>query len=181
MKTQLTGRTLWYDGTSEIAPSDLINFVTKYPRAKVCTSEITPEVQQYNKFVSNLDKIVTKAENIQFDYGWNIPQQYLNLDVSAYIIERFDKEIANNNWSMTSNEVSIRAKRIQLEMQRYKRKGLLDLLRVLIYVINTLEREGVVWGVGRGSSVSSYVLYLIGVHDIDSVLYDINMSDFIGE
>lgn len=181
MKTQLTGRTLWYDGTSEIAPSDLVNFITKYPRAKVCTTAITPEVQQYNKFVSNLDRIVTKTENIPFAYEWNIPQSYLNLDVNAYIIERFDKEISGNCWSISSDEVSVRAKRIQLEMQRYKRKGLIDLLRVLIYVINTLEREGCVWGVGRGSSVSSYVLYLIGVHDIDSVLYDINMSDFIGE
>jgi DNA polymerase III alpha subunit len=36
-----------------------------------------------------------------------------------------------------------------------------------------------VWGIGRGSSVSSYVLYVLGVHDVDSYAYDLDIGDFL--
>ena len=37
----------------------------------------------------------------------------------------------------------------------------------------------VIWGVGRGSSVASYVLYLIGIHKIDSMYYDLPINEFL--
>jgi DNA polymerase III alpha subunit len=36
-----------------------------------------------------------------------------------------------------------------------------------------------IWGVGRGSSVASYVLYLLGVHRIDSMYYELNPEEFL--
>jgi len=36
-----------------------------------------------------------------------------------------------------------------------------------------------IWGVGRGSSVASYVLYLLDVHRIDSMFYDLDPSEFL--
>jgi DNA polymerase III alpha subunit len=36
-----------------------------------------------------------------------------------------------------------------------------------------------VWGVGRGSSVASYVLFLIGVHRIDSMKYNLDYKEFL--
>ena len=46
------------------------------------------------------------------------------------------------------------------------------------YVVDTLRDNNIVWGVGRGSSVSSYVLYLIGIHKIDSVKYALPIDEF---
>ena len=34
-------------------------------------------------------------------------------------------------------------------------------------------------GVGRGSSVASYILYLIGVHRIDSIKYNLDWKEFL--
>jgi DNA polymerase III alpha subunit len=56
-----------------------------------------------------------------------------------------------------------------------------DVLRFLIYMTSTLREEGAWWGVGRGSSVASYALYLIGVHKIDSIKYDLDIREFIRE
>ena len=64
-------------------------------------------------------------------------------------------------------------------MELYQKLGLIDILRTLIFVINTLIENNIVWGVGRGSSVSSYVLYLIGVHDVDSFQYGLNIEEFL--
>jgi DNA polymerase III alpha subunit len=55
----------------------------------------------------------------------------------------------------------------------------MPILRAITYVINTLQDKNIVWGVGRGSSVSSYVLYILGVHDVDSVKYNLDIADFL--
>jgi len=56
---------------------------------------------------------------------------------------------------------------------------LFDLLRYLKYLVDTMNHNQVIWGVGRGSSVSSYVLYLLGVHRINSMYYDLDVGEFL--
>ena len=51
-------------------------------------------------------------------------------------------------------------------------------LKTMKYIVDTLRKHDVVWGVGRGSSVASYALYLIGVHKIDSVKYNLPIDEF---
>jgi DNA polymerase III alpha subunit len=58
--------------------------------------------------------------------------------------------------------------RLEEELKAYKARNMLDLLRWLKYFVDTCSKEQVDWGVGRGSSVASYVQYLIGVHSIDN-------------
>ena len=53
-----------------------------------------------------------------------------------------------------------------------------DVLYVMKYIVDTLRENKVLWGVGRGSSVSSYVLFLIGIHKIDSVKYNLPIEEF---
>jgi DNA polymerase III alpha subunit len=64
-------------------------------------------------------------------------------------------------------------------MAEYKSRNMLDLLRWLKYFVDTCEKEGVVWGIGRGSSVASYILYLIGVHSVDSIKYNLDWQEFL--
>ena len=54
-----------------------------------------------------------------------------------------------------------------------------NLLRYMIYLVDFMRENDIVWGVGRGSSVASYVLYLIGVHKIDSLYYDLDIAEFL--
>ena len=42
-----------------------------------------------------------------------------------------------------------------------------------------MRKNSVLWGLGRGSSVASYVLYLLGVHRINSLYYDLDIKEFL--
>lgn len=53
------------------------------------------------------------------------------------------------------------------------------LLRYMIYLVDYMRENKIVWGVGRGSSVASYVLYLIGIHKINSIHYDLDWKEFL--
>jgi DNA polymerase III alpha subunit len=68
--------------------------------------------------------------------------------------------------------------RVDRELELFVKTGMYDLLHVMKYVVDTLRSNNVVWGVGRGSSVASYVLYLIGVHKVDSVKYKLPIEEF---
>jgi DNA polymerase III alpha subunit len=68
--------------------------------------------------------------------------------------------------------------RVDQELELFVKTGMYDLLHVMKYVVDTLRENNVVWGVGRGSSVASYVLYLIGVHKVDSVKYKLPIEEF---
>ena len=64
-------------------------------------------------------------------------------------------------------------------VREYEARGMLDLLRYMIYLVDFMRENDIVWGVGRGSSVASYVLYLIGVHRIDSIQFDLDWREFL--
>ena len=61
----------------------------------------------------------------------------------------------------------------------FQERNLFNLLKYLKYLVDTMQSNKVIWGVGRGSSVASYVLYLLGVHKIDSMYYDLDPGEFL--
>ena len=69
--------------------------------------------------------------------------------------------------------------RVSEELEAFVKHGMYDLLHYLKYMVDTLEENNILWGVGRGSSVASYVLYLIGVHSIDSIKYNLDWQEFL--
>jgi len=69
--------------------------------------------------------------------------------------------------------------RVSEELEAFIEHDMLDLLFCLKYIVDTLRSNNVVWGVGRGSSVASYVLYLLGVHKIDSLKYNLDWREFL--
>ena len=68
--------------------------------------------------------------------------------------------------------------RVSQELELFISNGMYDVLHVMKYIVDTLRANNIVWGVGRGSSVASYVLHLIGVHKIDSIKYNIPIEEF---
>ena len=172
--TKLKSRTLWFDGDSSY-PAETIQSSFLLGNT-VFVDVMTEEIKQYNQLVAADKRIAVKTEmrHDAIDLTWCIPKDYINLNITEYLIDKLDAE----HWT-NSDDLEKRVIRVVKELKLYKNHGLLDVLRVLIYVINTLSSNSVVWGVGRGSSVSSYVLYLIGVHDVDSVMYDLDIEDFL--
>lgn len=175
---QLKDRTLWIDGDSSYDATEIERaLMLGYTHCFV--NEITPMIEQYNKFVPKEDQIFVKSNIKELLFDWNIPSEYKALNVIACVVEKLSKELSLHEWNTNSNNVKKRERRVAEELALYKKHGLFDVLRVIIFVINTLNANNVVWGVGRGSSVSSYVLYLIQVHDVDSVEYNLDINDFL--
>lgn len=96
---------------------------------------------------------------------WFMPDEYKELDVVRFL----------NNRQMTVEE----RQRVQEELQAFRERGMIPLLRYMCYLVDFMRENDIVWGVGRGSSVASYVLYLIGVHRINSIQYDLDWREFL--
>ena len=94
-----------------------------------------------------------------------MPDEYQQLDIAEYLVGLCDTEE--------------KLQRVGHELLLYQERGLFDLLRYLKYLVDVMHENRVIWGVGRGSSVASYVLYLLGVHRIDSMYYDLSAEEFL--
>ena len=94
---------------------------------------------------------------------WFIPDEYQRMDIEEFVVSQCPKQ----NYD-----------RLIQELDLYKSHNLLPVLRAMKYIVDTLRTNNIVWGVGRGSSVASYVLFIIGVHKIDSVKYKLPINEF---
>ena len=94
---------------------------------------------------------------------WFIPNEYQRMDIEEFVVSQCPKQ----NYD-----------RLIQELDLYKSHNLLPVLRAMKYIVDTLRANNIVWGVGRGSSVASYVLFIIGVHKIDSVKYKLPINEF---
>ena len=97
--------------------------------------------------------------------NWYMPDEYKTLDIAEYLL------------GLCTTDVELQ--RVGKELLLYQEKNLFDLLRYLKYLVDTMKQHGVIWGVGRGSSVASYVLYLLEVHRVDSIYYDLSPEEFL--
>ena len=80
------------------------------------------------------------------------------------------------NWVMNELTCIFQTKE---ELDAFKERDMINLLRYMIYLVDFMRENDIVWGVGRGSSVASYVLYLIGVHKINSIQFDLDWREFL--
>ena len=69
--------------------------------------------------------------------------------------------------------------RVEEEYKLYHETNLENLLRLMMYLVDSFRKYGILWGVGRGSSVASYILYLIGINRINPLKYDLNIEEFL--
>ena len=120
-----------------------------------------------NMFITQLDEIGVDVAQYHKENqsNWRMPDRYKQLDIAKHLLDlcKTDAEL----------------QRVGKELLLYQERGMFDLLCFLVYIVDTMRNQGVVWGVGRGSSVASYVLYIIGVHKIDSLYYDLDIAEFL--
>lgn len=126
-------------------------------------------VKQFNNHAVELglEEIVS---SIQHSKEFNIPQHYKDIDVEEYI----------KGLISTSGDSAEAVKaRVEMELAEFKARNLFPIIQLLIYIIDTMRKNNLVWGIGRGSAVSSYLLYLLGVHKVDSVKYNLDIKEFL--
>jgi DNA polymerase III alpha subunit len=97
------------------------------------------------------------------EINWFIPEEYQNLDIEKFVINQCPVE---------------NLQRVKEELELYRKNNMIIILHVMKYLVDNLRNNNILWGVGRGSSVASYVLYLIGVHKVDSVKYNLPIEEF---
>jgi len=131
------------------------------------------DIAQINK-IAGYDALVTYLENDdltpeEFDKQnqdeWYMPDRYKEMDIAEHVLS-----LCN-----TAPELQ----RCGEELMLYMERDLFDLLRYMVYLVDTMELNNVVWGVGRGSSVSSYVLFKLRIHKINSMFYQLDPKEFL--
>jgi DNA polymerase III alpha subunit len=88
---------------------------------------------------------------------WQLPIEYYEMDIAKFVLDQ------------CSNEEELQ--RAGDELLKFHERNMFRLLQYLKYLVDTMRRNNIVWGVGRGSSVASFVLFLIGIHRINSLYY----------
>ena len=94
-----------------------------------------------------------------------MPDEYKQLDIASHVL------------NLCASDAELQ--RVGHELLLFQERNLFDLLRYLKYLIDTMTANKLIWGVGRGSSVASFVLYLLGVHRINSLHYELDPAEFL--
>lgn len=174
----LTDRYLWHDGCSSFTPDkicDIILDTGSFNNKIFFTSIVDEDIIKYNKLVSEEDQIHKKTENGIINKKWSIPPEYIGLDVSKFFY------IINSSFVESKEETSktLYNNRFKEEMEIVKNSEYFtNLFRCAIYIVDNLKKNSYVFGVGRGSSCASYLLFLLGLHRVDPVKYDVDCVDF---
>lgn len=124
--------------------------------------EHQPQLIEYVNTQETLEEFDSRLQA-----NWHMPQEYRDLDIVEYLL------------SKCQNDEQLQ--RVGEELLLYVDRGMLPLLQYLKFLVDTMRVNKIVWGVGRGSSVASYVLFLLGVHKIDSIYYDLPITEFLKE
>lgn len=167
MKTDLYGRQI-------LSQDDLCEIYLRNPDQKISNCLVDTNIifdtnlELQNKPVIELYKELTldlEEYDKLLQSNWLIPDQYQQLDVAKYILD-----LCTEDYEL---------QRVGQELLLYQERDMFPLLKYCVYLVDTMRKHNVLWGVGRGSSVSSYVLYLIGIHRINSLHYDLDIEEFL--
>jgi DNA polymerase III alpha subunit len=122
--------------------------------------ENAPKLVKYEPSHLSKTRFDEQQQNI-----WFIPKEYLDIDIAKWVLDQCkdDSEL----------------QRAGAELLLYQERNMFTLLKYLKYLVDTMRKHNIVWGVGRGSSVASFVLFLIGVHKINSLYYDLPIEEFL--
>jgi DNA polymerase III alpha subunit len=120
-----------------------------------------PTFIRYNELADqSVEEFDHRCQNI-----WYMPEQYRNMDIAEHVL------------SLCATEAELQ--RCGQELMLFQERDLFDLLRYLVYLVDIMRKNQLIWGVGRGSSVASFVLYKLGVHRIDSLYYELDPEEFL--
>jgi hypothetical protein len=172
MKTELRDRVLFFDGTSQVTP-DLVPemLLAGVPISKIAVTEEDEEVKAFN-MISDEVISVGHVPSAGFNLTWKIPKRYDEINLPAHLLKVLAAKFPDPEKRIPY------AKRLNEELQEIQKRNLEQIVKALIFVVSKFNESGIVYGVGRGSSCASLVLFLIGVHKVDPIKFGIPMTEF---
>jgi DNA polymerase III alpha subunit len=133
-----------------------------------------PDITRYNHKTEKRP-VDLWEDNSEFEgppessYEWTIPPEYKKLNI---------EELAVNKMVEMGLTDEAYIERLSFELEAMKERDMIPFIRCLVYTIDRFRKKGVVWGIGRGSSCASLVLFVLGVNRVDPVKYDIPRKEF---
>lgn len=151
----------------------------------------------YSKKITALGSIFIDDQNVISQFNKSVDQNAEDIDKLKSLskieksVDIFDLE-NQKYWKMPENycpnlleqlyslcKTKEQRDRVTQELELFNQYKMIDLLFFLKYLVDTMRANDIVWGVGRGSSVASYILYLLGVHKIDSIKHNLDIKEFL--
>jgi len=168
-------------GEPVFSSRDLIKEIYRGNLDKIESCKVEIDDNDYLRYISFI-----QDNNIN---DWPIPSPFLEKDCELDAFDRANQ----NNWFMPDEykvldiedhlfslcKTKEEIERVEEELILYKQQNMTSVLRFLKYLVDTMRSNNIVWGVGRGSSVASFCLYLIGVHKINSLKYHLDIKEFL--
>lgn len=167
---------------------DVCDMLYRNPEIDLTTVEISDPSQHNQAVGKNFSdlSLIAQLEEISVDpetwhhnnqKNWLMPDEYKQLNLIEYFKAKLLEELQE-----TSEEKLYKSpewQRFAEEYAVFNERNVLDLLKYIIYLVDTMNKHDVVWGVGRGSSVASYVLYLTGIHSVNSIQHNLDFYEFM--
>lgn len=134
--------------------------IDQFNQACAANADPIQKITKYNQPLLSVSEYDQINQNT-----WLMPDDYRSIDIDEYI----------RSLCQTNDELD----RVNMELTLFHQYDMINVLKYLKYLVDTMRNNNVVWGVGRGSSVASYCLFLIGAHRINSLKYDLDITEFL--
>ncbi len=164
-------------GIPRFTEADLVNMIYSGHVDK-CTQvlcEDSSEIQKFNQAADRFGNphldlyqpldVPVEDFDATLQSEWFMPEEYQEINVYEHLVAKCN----------TQEEIA----RLNYELEEFQARNMVDILRYMIYLVDFMREHEIVWGVGRGSSVASFVLYLIGIHRIHSIQYELDFREFM--
>jgi len=168
MKTDIYGQII-------LTENDLCDLYMRDSTRNIKECLVDTKIKLDGIFLSNenlpllVEYVESKLSLEEFDKNnqsqWQMPIEYQEMDIAKWVLDQ------------CKNEEELQ--RAGDELIKFHDRNMFPLLQYLKYLVDTMRRNNIVWGVGRGSSVASFVLFLIGIHRINSLYYQLSMDEFL--
>lgn len=166
-------------GRTIFEPESVIEMIMNGTDVSALMIESSPLVAEYNEWCDRFNKTDFKIETP--DEPENTPEQEHSKRASEWMISDEMQTVGVRSFLLSMCKNDVQRDRINHEMDLFEQRDLIPLLQLMMFLVDHFRRNNIVWGVGRGSSVASFVLYLIGVHKIDPILYGLDVHEFLKE
>ena len=134
--------------------------VEQFNAARKQNADPVPDLALFEQTVDNIKEFDSKNQE-----NWFMGESYKDMDIAKWLVEQ----------CTTAEELD----RVGQELMLFVQHDMIEVLKYLKYLVDTMRQNNIVWGVGRGSSVASYCLYLIGVHKVNSIKYELDIHEFL--
>lgn len=151
--------------SGKITSLDSINLddrkaVEQFNQARQTNADPFPILHTFEQTVKSIEEFDKQNQE-----DWFMPKEYQDFEIVGFLLDQ------------TQNEEQYQ--RVVAELDLFIQHNMITVLKYLKYLVDTMRKNNIVWGVGRGSSVASYCLYLLGIHRVDSIKYELDIQEFL--